>query len=347
MNFRPRIVESEGAAQAETQVGQEKTGRFAARSGARLGAAELVGLALACVAGPALAASSAESVSPQTADSAAKSTAVAAPQVQVLASYSYVGSSKSSFYGTGPKADAQTVNAAVLAEMPVNDDWFIPVGVQSFNGFFGGLDGLPAPDGIHTLGIGAGVGRRIDERWTVSATVGPQFYRLEDMDSSAIGFGGVVRAVYRWRPNVTLALGLGIQPDRDVPVLPAMGMRWDINTNWTLNLMFPKPEIIYKVNSDLDVFAGVGLNFAVFRADKDMGEKLNSDVLNPSRYNNALGTYRDFHLGAGVDYKLARGLYLSAEGGYSVGREFDYTRLDETLSFKPAPYVQTSIRWWF
>lgn len=342
MNSRQRIVGAKDTAQAAGKTRQRKTARLTAGPGARLGAAELVGLALACAAAPALAASSGGAPAPQPAESAALE-----PQVQALASYSYVGSSKSSFYGTGPKADAQTVNAAVLAEIPVSDDWFIPVGVHSFNGFFGSLDGLPTPDSIHTLGFGAGVGRKINEQWTVSATMGPQFYRLEDVDSSDVGIGGVVRAVYRWRPNVTVSLGLGIQPDRDVVVLPAVGVRWDINTNWTLNLMFPKPEIIYKVNPDLDVFAGVGLNFTVFRADKDMGERVNQNNIDTARFNNALGTYHDFHLGAGVDYQLVRGLYLSAEGGYSVGREFDYSRLDETVSFKPAPYVQTSIRWWF
>jgi len=59
------------------------------------------------------------------------------------------------------------------------------------------------------------------------------------------------------------------------------------------------------------------------------------------------GTYRDFHLGAGVEYEIVRGLSLSVEGGYSVGRQIDYQRIDQTVSFDPAPYAQAGLRYRF
>jgi hypothetical protein len=60
-----------------------------------------------------------------------------------------------------------------------------------------------------------------------------------------------------------------------------------------------------------------------------------------------LGTYHDFHLGAGVEYALLPGLSLSAEGGYSVGREIDYKRIGQTVAFDPAPYGQVGVKYRF
>jgi hypothetical protein len=63
-----------------------------------------------------------------------------------------------------------------------------------------------------------------------------------------------------------------------------------------------------------------------------------------SQYNNGLGTYRDFHVGVGADYRILRNLSASVEGGYSFAREIDYQRIDETLHFGDAPYVQAGFR---
>ncbi len=106
--------------------------------------------------------------------------------------------------------------------------------------------------------------------------------------------------------------------------------------------MFPRPVIIYRPMPKLSLFAGGDFKFAVFRADSNQGDKLGQP-----RYDNALGTYRDFHLGAGIEYELVRGLSLSAEGGYSVGRQINYRRIDQTVEFDPAPYVRAGLRYRF
>ncbi|MGA9451763.1 MAG: hypothetical protein WBW41_10545, partial [Verrucomicrobiia bacterium] len=123
------------------------------------------------------------------------------------------------------------------------------------------------------------------------------------------------------------------------PALPLAGLRWDIRTNLTLNLMWPGPALIYHVDKRFDVFMGAGGNFTVFRSDPNLGNRIGQPA-----FNNALGTYRDFHLGAGAEYRLLRGLSLGIEGGYSVGREIDYVRIGQTVSFDPGPYVRLNLR---
>jgi hypothetical protein len=106
--------------------------------------------------------------------------------------------------------------------------------------------------------------------------------------------------------------------------------------------MFPKTALVYRVVPQLNVFVGASGEFAVFRTESDFGNKISQ-----SQYNNALGTYRDFHLGAGAEYHLPFGPSIHVEAGYSFRREIDYKDIGETVSFDPGPYVQAGLRWRF
>ncbi len=152
----------------------------------------------------------------------------------------------------------------------------------------------------------------------------------------------MVRATYKWRPDLTVAFGVAVNPDRDVPVLPAAGLRWEIRTNLSLSVMFPKSGLDYRLNSRLSLFAGFDANFTVFRAENDLGDKIGLP-----QYNNGLGTYHDFHAGVGVEYRIIRGLSASVEGGYSFDRELDYQRIDQTVKFDSAPYIQAGLKYRF
>jgi hypothetical protein len=257
--------------------------------------------------------------------------------------YSYVGAGQAKFQGTKQgNSEAQSLNASFAGAVPLNEKWFLPLGLSSANFFLDSVAGTPMPGQIHTLRLTAGLGYRPNERWSISASLGPGLYRLSDLETSDVGLGGMIHAIYRMRPSLTLAFGIGFNPDSDVPVLPAAGARWSIRTNLVLNLMFPRPVLIYRVAPKLNLFAGGDIKFAVFRAEHDQGDKLGQP-----RYNHALGTYRDFHLGVGVECQIVRGLSLSVEGGYSVGRQIDYKRIDQTVTFDPGPYAQAGLKYRF
>ena len=258
-------------------------------------------------------------------------------------SYSYVAPGNASFPGaTGGNSGAQSVTVGVLGSLPVNERWFIPLGLGWGNVLLNAVPGEPVPEQINGLRLLAGLGCKINEQWTVAATAGPALYRFEDIQGDDIGAGGIVRAVYRPRRDLTVLFGFGVNPDSVYPVLPLAGVRWDVSTNLTLNLMFPKSGVIYRVAPRLSLYAGADFKFAVFRSDNDLGNQIGQP-----RFNNALATYQDIHLGVGAEYRIIRGLSVSLEGGYSVGRSIHYKDLDETVKFDPSPYVQAGVRCWF
>ena len=221
----------------------------------------------------------------------------------VSVDYSYVGPGQSKFQGEKlGNSDAQLVNASVAGAVALDEKWFIPLGISSANLFLDPVAGAPIPEEIHTLRLLGGLGYHLNDQWSFSASLGPAFYRLSDVDTSTLGLGGMVQAIWRMQPSLTLAFGIGFNPDSDIPVLPAAGARWNIRTNLTLNLMFPRPVLIYRAAPRLSLFAGGDIKFAVFRASSDEGDKIGQ-----LPYNNALGTYRDFHLEPGSSAKSCAG----------------------------------------
>jgi hypothetical protein len=253
--------------------------------------------------------------------------------------YSAVDAGGVNFNGAKGNSGAQSANANLSAVAPLKNGWFIPMGLSSRNLFLGQVPGTPIPSTIDTLGLNAGLGYHINDQWTIAGAAGPRFYRLDSVDSSGLGVGGMVRATYKWTPKLTLAMGVAVDPDRDVPVLPLAGLRWEICSNLTLSLMYPRSGLDYRVCPKLSVFAGFSGNFTVYRAEDDLGNRIGM-----SQFNNGLGTYRDFRVGAGVEYRMARGLSATVEGGYSFDRELDYQRIDQTVQFGDAPYVQAGLR---
>ena len=271
-------------------------------------------------------------------------TAAQSPQwkMALSADYTAVASGGTSFDGIHGNSGAQSADVDFRAEIPVDEAWFVPVSLISHDIFLDTIGGVPIPNHIDTLGINTGLGYHLNDQWTFAASLGPRFYSLDSADGQDIGIGGAVRAIYKVQPNLTVAFGLAFNPDSDVPVLPAAGLRWEIQSNLSLSLMFPKSGLDYRLNSKLSFFAGFDGEFTVFRDDEHLGNRIGLP-----QYNSGLGTYRDFHGGVGVEYRILPGLTASVEGGYSFDRELDYKRIGETLKFQSAPYVQVGLKYGF
>jgi opacity protein-like surface antigen len=263
------------------------------------------------------------------------------PNLHVSVDSSYVGSGNVKYGGTTrSKSDAFSVTLGLNARIPLQDKWFAALGLGSDNFFLNSVVGAPVPDQINTMRFSAGLGYRFNQAWTVVVMLSPILYNLSDIHGNDLGFAGMVLADYHVNPDLTLAFGVGFNPDSEYPVLPAAGLIWNIRPmNLTLNLMFPRPRLIYRVTPNLSLYAGGGMVATTFRTDSDQGDKIGLP-----RFNNALGTYRDFRLGGGVDFQIIPGFMISVEGGYSVGRQIDYTRLDETVKFDPSPYIQAGVK---
>lgn len=285
----------------------------------------------------------ASSVSGWSADVPNVSSAPKDPVFNASVDYSVVDKGDVRFRGAQTEmSETHQVSPTIFGRIPINDNWFVPVGVSTEHLFFDSVTGAPVPERINSMRLSAGVGYRLSPEWTVEVAAGPLFYNLEQVDGNTIGFGGMVRASWRINPRMTAIIGLAVAPDSEFPVFPAAGVIWNVSTNFTLNLTAPRLRAVYHIFPKMDVYAGANLRFATFRTRDNIQERTHV-----AGFNNALGTYRDIHLGAGAEFKVLDGLRAGFEAGYSVGRLIDYTRIDERVRFESAPYVHASVRYTF
>ncbi|EEF62944.1 DUF6268 family outer membrane beta-barrel protein [Pedosphaera parvula] len=253
---------------------------------------------------------------------------------------SYVAAGNVKFLGFNfGSSDAASASLVVNTDIPINDEWFIPAGLVSDNFFLGTDTFAPVPERINTLRFSTGAGYKLNDQWTIVGTLSPLLYNLEQINSNDIGLAGAGYATYKFSPDLVFTFGLVINPDGEWPVFPIGGLIWNINKDFGLDLTLPKPRFVYHANPNLNLYVGGELKATTFRTTDQIAKQIGT-----AAFNNALGTYRDFHVGVGVEYKITPGVGLYLDGGYSVGREINYTRIDETVKFDPAPYVQGAVR---
>jgi len=267
----------------------------------------------------------------------------APPLLGAMLDTSYTAAGKAKFLGT-KSGDSGAFNASVnlFAPLPLNEKWVVPLGLGSQNIFLNSVSGVPVDDAIHTLSFNTGLGYRLNDDWMFMGTFNPTLYKFSDVGGNDIGFSGGVNALWKYSPSLKFMFGIMVAPDSDIPVLPMVGVDWQIDKAWELRLMFPQPRLIYKADDHWNYYGGLNLVGATFRSSDTLGTSIGRP-----EYNNALATYRDIRLGAGVDYNLSKSLKVEAEIGYSVSRQIDYTKVDETVAFDPAPYVRLGVNFSF
>lgn len=262
------------------------------------------------------------------------------PPFDVTLDSSYTAAGKAKFRGADfSNSDAYNVSLGLSTRAPLNEHWSIPLELRSQNLYLGRLPGVPVPEDIHTLQFGTGLSYRPNNRWMFMARVSPTLYKFSDLGGNDIGVSGGLTAMWNYSPSLKFMFGVVFSPDSDLKVLPMAGLDWAINDQLELRLMVPKPRLIYTPNDHWSFHAGADLNMATFRTSDSLGTSIGL-----LQYNDAIGTYRDIRIGAGVGYRISKTLSVEADAGYSVNRQIDYTRIDERVEFDPAPYAALGLR---
>ena len=272
-------------------------------------------------------------------------TSLAEPSWQVAMRSSYTAASTAKFDGvkSAGDSDAYAFDLSIGHKFKLNSSWSLLVDLGSQNIYLNSIPAARVPDEIHTFRITTGVEFKVSEKLTITGLFSPSLYRFEDVTGNDIGFSGGLMMAYRYRPTLSWSLGVFVSPNSSLsPVLPAGGLDWKINRKFELQLMFPKPRLLYQITSNWSVFAGGDLTGTAFRTQNDFGTKIGFP-----KYNDALADYRDIRVGAGTGFQINRGIRLEVEGGYSVDRQLNYIDIDKKVKFDPSPYVGASLKVFF
>lgn len=149
------------------------------------------------------------------------------------------------------------------------------------------------------------------ENWTWMAMVAPAIRSdLESVTSDDFGLSAMALGTYPWRTNWRVSAGAVYSQDFGRSrVFPAVGATWLPSDAWTIDLLFPRPRVAYRVNESLAL--GVGM--------EPGGDQWNVDLDGVVR-DVALKEYR---VGAGFEWAPVRNLAIQGQFGAVIGRELD------------------------
>jgi hypothetical protein len=224
----------------------------------------------------------------------------------------------------------------------ISGNWYVRTGV-SYDRFDFSSTRAPLPihlqSGALVLGIdymhGQDVGAFIQFR--------PGIYTEEHINSSAFDCPITLGRFWVLRTDQLYLLTAvrGSFLSSEFPVVPLVGLVWVPNEQWKLMAVPPEPRLIYSVNKQLDVWVGGEIAGGAFRVDHHDDYLLRGGKA--AKLSGAVLDYTDYRAGAGVTFSPTDKIDLDFSGGYSIERNFNFDRADQSFRTDPAPYVKMEI----
>ncbi len=132
-----------------------------------------------------------------------------------------------------------------------------------------------------------------------------------DMHSSAFRIPVHMYAIHQPNERLTLIGGVAVYADSEDRVFPILGVIYKPNDSWAFNIVAPRPNIQYKVNDTVTVFAEVGFADKEFEVKKD---SVDGQILR----------FRQNHCGGGIRYSLNKHVQVLLSSGYAFKRYLKY-----------------------
>ncbi|MCC7375019.1 MAG: hypothetical protein IT581_10205 [Verrucomicrobiales bacterium] len=260
---------------------------------------------------------------------------------QSYAEFSYVGPSSlelgSTEFGDIDTSASQVSYQAVIRGS-ASLSWI--AGVELKGTWFDVPSGAPVPDGLYETSLRLGALWRISDDWRLQFMASPGLYSdMKDIDGGDFNATGLVLATWQLRPRLQLIGGLAVNFRNDVPVIPALGARWQFADDWTLLAVYPAPRIEYAIDEDWTVFAGAEIVRSAYRVAEDFGDAYGRPELNGEDL-----SYNEWRVGLGFRWQATSAVAISIDGGWTGQREFVYDERDFELESDGAPYIQIGVR---
>ncbi len=170
------------------------------------------------------------------------------------------------------------------------------------------------------------------DRTYVNFGLSPSFY-ADDWNFTGHSFRMPLWAVVEYLPSdkwVFLA-GISVTPYFDLWALPVAGFIYKPNDRLTFNIVPIKPNIIYKINDRVSVFAEGG-----YAIDSEFTVTRNNST-------NVILTYNYLYSGGGIKYRFGKSLDCSLSAGGIFDRSLEYRDGAGKADIDKGLYVQFAV----
>ncbi len=217
-------------------------------------------------------------------------------------------------------------------------DFYVHVGV-AYDRYDFGSTAAPVPNHLQAIAGVIGVDFMHGKDVGAFLQVRPGFYTQNNLGISSFDAPITLGRIFVVQPDKLYIFG-GVYASflrGGTPVLPLAGVIWIPNEKWRLMGVLPDPKLIYSPTKKLDLYLGGQLVGGSFRTD-------HNDDIRPKKLNGTQVDFSDYRAGIGFTYAFNQQVSLDVAAGYSIQRQFDFSRAGETYRTDPSPYVKLSLQ---
>jgi hypothetical protein len=198
----------------------------------------------------------------------------------------------------------------------------------------------PIPDVLNAVDLQMGADMQLSSALLMRLEIHPGFYgTFDDIAFRDINIPFVAGLSYFVSADFIVTLGVSVDLNSQIPVIPAVGVHWKVSDRWTIDGVAPRPQLQYHLTDNVTLFSGADVRETTFRMDNEFGTARGTPALN-----SAVLDYWEIRGGGGLTWSVYKALKLDMEAGFVPYRRFDYYRADvKAVSSDWFPYVRVGL----
>ena len=219
----------------------------------------------------------------------------------------------------------------------IKGNWYFRLGVE-YDRFEFGNQGEGLPDHLQAAYAHVALEYVVHDHPAVGLELDPGVYFQNHISEDAIDAPWRVFVTFPLKKDKVFAVvAMGGALYQDPIVAPGGGIIWLISDNVRLQGVFPKPALVYNPSDDWDIRLMGELVYESFRTDDVI------TPLNKLQVHNAIVQYNEDRVGAQVSYSGCKPFTITAGGGLTLLRQFDFFRHGVRERTDPAPYARVVV----
>lgn len=187
---------------------------------------------------------------------------------------------------------------------------------------------VPLPKRLQSLAASLEYSSQINDRWSFTSNVSFGSYVAgKKILSEGWGAAASVMGLYKWSPNVTVAIGAAYDSlSHDYRFVPLIGVDWQINPKWSASIGFPSTAVTYAFRENLTFSVEASGAGGTFHVQEEPAPGITPRELAGSKLDTL-----EIRLGLKAVWRINDTFSISAGTGHVVYREFKYIDRDYRL----------------
>lgn len=217
----------------------------------------------------------------------------------------------------------------------IKGNWFFRAGVEYERYDFGGTDnGLP--DHLQAIYSHLAIEYVVHDHAGAGFEIEPGAYFQDHIDSGSLDIPWKLFVSFPLKKDKVFGvIGIGGGLNQQPIVAPGGGIIWLISEKTRLEGVFPKPALVFDLNDNWQFRVFGELSYDSYRTE---------DVITPKfKLHNAIDQYSEIRLGVQARYSLCDKVNAFLAAGYTVRRNHEFFRADESVTVDPAPFVKIGL----